>query len=564
MSIQTIREHAARIIGFAAFLAVSDFLFWGGAVTMANRPFSTDQIYACFTIPCFAALSLTLLAVAVALTVCDEGAVHAPQSPHAPTGPKAAFAIPGIVPHIAPAVEALGLGGGLCALATLLSAGTAHPALLVLASAALGLGLAAGFFCWARALRPLETGQLVTVVGSACVLFPLVSLATAFAPALASYLIAGMLACCSVALCPRHLGSTASDPVKAPSPGAAAPCAPTGPAAQIHPSPSASASDSNSVDPPALDAHSRLRALWAAHGATALSFGSLGFVAGLSRMVSLSNGANGTAVMLGSPAFTLIAGLATLVLWHRFGRLVSPIGFFQAIFPFAVSGFALFSLTGLGFSTAFACFANFFFEFMLVVITIHGMGRPPHASAVAPAPYCLALGVAFALACAGTIVSLLTKDLWQDRVLGFVLSIVVCIYVLSMALMLLMHSRQNRASTPGDRQGSEFTRHAHLGSSDPGSPGADPGCLPRSSAPDPAASIESAISSWAAATAASYDLTPREREILALILQGVDTPTMAARLSVSDNTVRTHKKRLYRKLDVHSKQELLAIVSRSR
>ena len=58
----------------------------------------------------------------------------------------------------------------------------------------------------------------------------------------------------------------------------------------------------------------------------------------------------------------------------------------------------------------------------------------------------------------------------------------------------------------------------------------------------------------------AHALTPRERQILELTLDGMDSPTVAERLGLSDNTVRTHKKGLYRKLGVHSKQELAALV----
>lgn len=76
--------------------------------------------------------------------------------------------------------------------------------------------------------------------------------------------------------------------------------------------------------------------------------------------------------------------------------------------------------------------------------------------------------------------------------------------------------------------------------------------------------MESAIATWAEGAAATYELTPREREILPLVVRGLDTPTIAQTLGVSDNTVRTHKKSLYRKLDVHSKQELLELMHQAR
>ena len=47
-------------------------------------------------------------------------------------------------------------------------------------------------------------------------------------------------------------------------------------------------------------------------------------------------------------------------------------------------------------------------------------------------------------------------------------------------------------------------------------------------------------------------LTPREREVLRLLGGGCTQAQIAARLGVSPNTVISHLKNAYRKLDVHS------------
>lgn len=55
-------------------------------------------------------------------------------------------------------------------------------------------------------------------------------------------------------------------------------------------------------------------------------------------------------------------------------------------------------------------------------------------------------------------------------------------------------------------------------------------------------------------------LTPREEEVMALLVQGLSRGRIAARLVVSDETVKTHIKRIYGKLDVHSLRELASLV----
>jgi RNA polymerase sigma factor (sigma-70 family) len=50
-------------------------------------------------------------------------------------------------------------------------------------------------------------------------------------------------------------------------------------------------------------------------------------------------------------------------------------------------------------------------------------------------------------------------------------------------------------------------------------------------------------------------ISPREREILEMLSQGHSYKEIAARLGLSFETVRTHLKRMYDKLHVHSRTE---------
>lgn len=56
-------------------------------------------------------------------------------------------------------------------------------------------------------------------------------------------------------------------------------------------------------------------------------------------------------------------------------------------------------------------------------------------------------------------------------------------------------------------------------------------------------------------------LSERQAEVLALLAHGYDIPTIAKKLFVSENTVRTHTKKIYAALDVHSKQEIIELAN---
>jgi DNA-binding NarL/FixJ family response regulator len=57
-------------------------------------------------------------------------------------------------------------------------------------------------------------------------------------------------------------------------------------------------------------------------------------------------------------------------------------------------------------------------------------------------------------------------------------------------------------------------------------------------------------------------LTPREYEVLALLVEGANTKKMAVRLSLSPNTVRTHVQNILEKLQVGSRLEAAAFAVR--
>ncbi|MEQ9463979.1 MAG: helix-turn-helix transcriptional regulator [Haliea sp.] len=54
-------------------------------------------------------------------------------------------------------------------------------------------------------------------------------------------------------------------------------------------------------------------------------------------------------------------------------------------------------------------------------------------------------------------------------------------------------------------------------------------------------------------------LSPREKDVLELMLRGYGTDTSAARLGIALETVRRHRKSIYRKLDVSSQTDLFSL-----
>ena len=59
-------------------------------------------------------------------------------------------------------------------------------------------------------------------------------------------------------------------------------------------------------------------------------------------------------------------------------------------------------------------------------------------------------------------------------------------------------------------------------------------------------------------------LTPRERDLLALVAEGLDNAQIAARLGISEKTVRNHLTSIYAKLGVETRAQAIVLVHRAR
>lgn len=80
--------------------------------------------------------------------------------------------------------------------------------------------------------------------------------------------------------------------------------------------------------------------------------------------------------------------------------------------------------------------------------------------------------------------------------------------------------------------------------------------------PNPAMSYSERIVWQCTQVARRYGLTLREQEVLELMAQGMSVPDMAERVSISYGTAKTHVNHIYKKLDVHSRDEALALLYR--
>ena len=69
--------------------------------------------------------------------------------------------------------------------------------------------------------------------------------------------------------------------------------------------------------------------------------------------------------------------------------------------------------------------------------------------------------------------------------------------------------------------------------------------------------VAGAVYDQVQALAAHPELSPREREVVRLISEGMTTPEIAKQMNLSPNTVHTHRRRIMHKLDLHNVAALI-------
>lgn len=79
-------------------------------------------------------------------------------------------------------------------------------------------------------------------------------------------------------------------------------------------------------------------------------------------------------------------------------------------------------------------------------------------------------------------------------------------------------------------------------------------------AQEPATEQGDAVSESCYVLAERHGLSPREREVLALLARGRNAPSIARVLCISPDTAKSHIKNIYRKASVHSQQNLLDLL----
>ena len=240
---------------------------------------------------------------------------------------------------------------------------------------------------------------------------------------------------------------------------------------------------------------------------------------------------------------------------------------FRFAFPFIALLLVALPFTDRNFDTFFQSSLSF----LSTIVNVSIMFLMIETARVRQAPAVAVVASSMFIARAALLVSLVAgmvldaRDDLDGTVRAMVL-VVAGIYLLSMTLVLLTRKQGKPVAGMSVSLTSEdvaFNRpQAAAAASEAGEGGPEVRAVPEpvdqvsqaSPAPTP-------LEARAADLAATYHLTPREHEVVLLLAQGRSAPFIGNELGLATNTVRGYVQEAYAKLDVHSKQELIDLLT---
>ena len=314
---------------------------------------------------------------------------------------------------------------------------------------------------------------------------------------------------------------------------------------------------------------------------SALCVGALGFCTGIMRSLAIGEPGVGSLVNVLSMGGSLTAAVALLVLWQFKNLSVNVVAAYRIFFPFVITSFLLLPFLPEEYARWLAggLYAMYSVAIMLMMIQCAQASRDRGINPVFI--YGFFGGIVYALHDVGFIGGTFAE---QTMIIGIApLAVVALVAVYLLGLMyfigqggfrrIFKHDSDSaasielvalRARTPEKKAGA-----APSGASNAAvEKGAKKGLGKRSEKQGRTArkpQHEERVyldrtSKQAALLQQHYRLSERETEVMELIARGNTVARIAEDLVVSENTIRTHSKRIYAKLDIHKKQELLDLI----
>lgn len=283
----------------------------------------------------------------------------------------------------------------------------------------------------------------------------------------------------------------------------------------------------------------------------ALCVGSLGLCAGLIRALAIDDPSIGSLVNALSMGASLVTAVAFLALWQFKSVRLNVVALFRIVFPVIITGFALLPFLGDSYARWLAAilYAAYSVTIMLMMIQCAQSSRDHGTNPVFV--YGFFGGVVYALHDAGFIGGSLANQVSFPGLTPHAVAALGAVYLLG-----FMYFFGQGGFHSAVREGARTVPDVELVSR----------ALPRETRPERKTAsgsepvYQDRISKQVAGIRQAYRLSAREAEVMEHIVRGKTVVRIAEELIISENTVRMHSKRIYAKLDVHKKQDLIDLV----
>jgi len=298
--------------------------------------------------------------------------------------------------------------------------------------------------------------------------------------------------------------------------------------------------------------------------------GAIGLVVSITRSLALFLVSDYNAVGTYSLVGAVMSAVLLIAIWFGFKKPFDLPTFYKMAFPVAITTLLLMSFAPSAWANPISAFFYFLFTMVSSLIMLSGV-QVARSTGTEPV-FCFGILAAscYAMVAIGAVLSTFKSVLVDGGQSSILLAVLLCVYLLSLVAASVSNRRFD--STLADPNG--FAPSGESGSLQVAANGkaAVKAASGLADVVDPMASIDSTepstqigdaglqlLSQRCSVIAATYLLSMRENEVMGCMIRGYDVRRIARELYISENTVRYHSKNIYRKLNVHSKQEVLAI-----
>ena len=345
---------------------------------------------------------------------------------------------------------------------------------------------------------------------------------------------------------------------------------------------------------------------------SAFCVGAIGFCAGIMRALAIGEPQIGSLVNLLSMAASLVGAVVMLALWKTQSVRLNVVGMYRVAFPFVITSFLLLPFASLEYARWQAAILYAVYSVVIVLMMIQ-CAQASRDRGINPVfIYGFFGGVVYTLHDIGFLAGTFSE---QVRVMGIdplAVTALVSLYLLGFMFfvgqggfrrmfgrgksaedieLLMLDKRALERAGAADEAvaakasaaGAKATREADIpqpaqeapqaeqpasdggvirkeAQEKPAAPRAAKRPGAREESPDNGTDATNRISRQAQILRERYRLSARETEVMEYIARGYTVARTAQELVVSENTIRTHSKRIYAKLDVHKKQELIEML----